>query len=95
MSDSQCERLSPRSAVLEFLAYVSTMSSLLSSLAEGTKRGSCQIFQKFMEKTDSRPMPDFDETSWCESIYIHWLKSEEDKYEESMIEQGVRAIKMA
>ena len=68
--------------------------SLLSSLAESTKKGSCQVFQNFMGKTDSRPMPHFDMTSWCESTCIYWLKSEEDDSGESMIEQGVRSMKL-
>lgn len=71
------------------------VGGLLSSLAERTKKGSCQIFQDFVERTDSRPMPDFDRTSWCESLCIHWLKSDEESYGESMIEQGVRSMQMA
>ncbi len=46
-------------------------------------------------ETDSRPMPDFDRTSWCESTWLYWRKSEEDSIEESMVERGVRSMTMA
>ena len=87
------QRLPSSSAALKVLAdqYI---FSLLSSLAESTKKGSGQIFRDFLGKTDSRPMPDFDRTSWCESTRIHWLKSQEDHSEECKIEQAVRSMKI-
>ena len=84
---------SSRLAVIGKCWLMSSLS-LLSSLAENTKKGSCQIFRDFMQKTDSRHMPHFDRTSWCESTCIYWLKSVEDDSGESMIENGVHSMKI-
>ena len=70
-------------------------SSLLSSVAESTKEGSCQIFREFLGKVDSRPMPDFDRTSWCESTRIYWRTPREDDSGESSIERGVSSMDLA
>lgn len=71
------------------------VDGLLSSLAETTKEGSCQIFQNFVAKTNSRQMPNFERTPWCESTCIFWKKSKQDNSGESRIEQGVRSIELA
>lgn len=70
------------------------VEGLLSSLAESTKKGSIQIFRAFMGRTDSRPMPDFDRTSWCESTCIYWLKPREDDSGESLIEHGISSMNL-
>ncbi|KAM0795007.1 hypothetical protein BDR22DRAFT_826433 [Usnea florida] len=71
------------------------IDGLLSSLAETTKEGSCQIFRSFMAKVNSRQMPNFERTPWCESTCIFWKESKQDNSGESRIEQGVRSIELA
>ena len=69
--------------------------SLLSPVAENTKKGSSQIFRNFMEKVDSSPMPEFDQTPWCESTRIYWSKSDGNDTGEDLIEQGVSSMNLA
>ncbi len=70
-------------------------SSLLSPVAESLKKGSSQIFRDFMARTDSRPMPDLDRTSWCQSTRIYWFMSKQDDFGETAIEQGLRSMNLA
>ena len=56
------------------LAYHLPMHSLYRSHAEETKPGSCDIFQRYIDSTDSMAMPHFDQTTWTHETKIYWLK---------------------
>lgn len=89
-------RLSPSSSPLAGRYRLTNVcvSSLLSAVAESSKKGSCQIFRDFMGKVDSRPMPDFDRTPWCESTRIYWVRSQQGDSGQGVIEQGVTSLNL-
>lgn len=59
------------------LCIGNNMQEYLGSPFERTSVEARDVFREFVDKYSSRPMPDFERSSWCESTNIYWRRPAE------------------